>query len=63
MQGSDDPVVPLAQAERFAEALQASGADCTLLVFAGESHGFRRAETVEASLDAELAFYRGRFGD
>ena len=63
LQGSDDPVVPLAQAERFAEALQASGADCTLLVFAGESHGFRRAETVEASLDAELAFYRGRFGD
>jgi hypothetical protein len=27
------------------------------LAFAGESHGFRKAETIVASLEAELSFY------
>jgi dipeptidyl aminopeptidase/acylaminoacyl peptidase len=61
LQGADDPVVPRDQSERFAEALSAHGVRCTLEVFAGESHGFRRAETVEACLVAELAFYRSIF--
>ena len=61
LQGADDPVVPPDQSERFAEALSAHGVRCTLEVFAGESHGFRRAETIEACLAAELGFYRSLF--
>ena len=61
LQGADDPVVPAAQAERFAEALADHGIPCRLVVFEGESHGFRKASTIEASLQAELDFYRSLF--
>ena len=44
-----------------AAALRAGGADCTLVLFEGESHGFRRADTIEAALTAELDFYRALF--
>ena len=32
------------------------------LLFEGESHGFRRAETIARALEAELAFYARVFG-
>jgi dipeptidyl aminopeptidase/acylaminoacyl peptidase len=63
LQGADDPVVPAAQSEGFAERLRAQGVPCRLVVFPGESHGFRQAATIEASLSAELDFYRSLFGD
>ena len=49
---------PLDQAERFAAELRDERVPCRLVVFEGESHGFRRAATIEASLEAELGFYR-----
>ncbi len=61
LQGADDPVVPASQSEGFAARLAAAGVDCRLVVFAGESHGFRRAETIEAALELELSFYRSLF--
>ena len=61
LQGSQDPIVPVDQAERYASELLAAGTDCRLVVFEGESHGFRRADTIEAALEAELAFYRELF--
>jgi len=61
LQGADDPVVPADQSERFAARLEEHGVPCRLIVFAGESHGFRRADTIEASLTAELDFYRALF--
>ncbi|HEX7459565.1 MAG TPA: prolyl oligopeptidase family serine peptidase, partial [Acidimicrobiales bacterium] len=61
LQGADDPVVPPDQSERFAIMLEEAGVPCALTVFAGESHGFRRAETIEACLEAELGFYRTIF--
>jgi dipeptidyl aminopeptidase/acylaminoacyl peptidase len=61
LQGSADPVVPVSQAERFAGELRSGGVDCRLVVFDGEAHGFRRAETIEAALTAELGFYRELF--
>jgi dipeptidyl aminopeptidase/acylaminoacyl peptidase len=61
LQGADDPVVPADQSERFAAQLAEHGVSCRLVVFAGESHGFRRADTIEACLDAELDFYRSLF--
>jgi dipeptidyl aminopeptidase/acylaminoacyl peptidase len=56
-QGTDDPVVPAAQAEGMRKALQAAGTHCDLEFFEGEGHGFRRADTLTACLEAELAFY------
>lgn len=61
LQGEDDPVVPADQSRRFAERLREQGVDCRLVMFAGESHGFRRADTIAACLDAELEFYRSLF--
>jgi dipeptidyl aminopeptidase/acylaminoacyl peptidase len=61
LHGSDDPIVPVSQAREFAERLRVGGADCRLVVFDGESHGFRRADTVESALNAELDFYRELF--
>ncbi len=57
LQGADDPVVPRSQAEAFADALRRKGLPHALVVFPGEQHGFRRAENVVASLEAELSFY------
>jgi dipeptidyl aminopeptidase/acylaminoacyl peptidase len=57
LQGLDDPVVPPAQAEGIAAELAGVGIRYAYLTFAGESHGFRKAATIEAALGAELAFY------
>ena len=56
LQGLDDPIVPPSQAERFRDALQVKGLPHAYLPFEGESHGFRRAETIVAALEAELSF-------
>jgi dipeptidyl aminopeptidase/acylaminoacyl peptidase len=58
LQGLDDRVVPPAQTERLHDALLARGRPCTVRFFEGEGHGFRRAETLEACLNEEVAFYR-----
>src|SRR5579862_5486358 len=57
LQGLDDPIVSPVQAESIAADLAAHGIPYAYLSFAGESHGFRRAETIMASLEAELSFY------
>ncbi len=57
LQGLDDPIVPPRQAESIAAELTAHGIRHALLTFKGESHGFRRAETIIAALEAELSFY------
>jgi dipeptidyl aminopeptidase/acylaminoacyl peptidase len=57
LQGLDDPVVPPAQAESIASDLAAHGIPYAYLAFPGESHGFRKAETIITCLEAELSFY------
>jgi len=57
LQGLDDPIVPPAQSESIATELSAHGIPYALITFAGESHGFRKAESIVASLEAELSFY------
>jgi dipeptidyl aminopeptidase/acylaminoacyl peptidase len=57
LQGLDDPVVPPVQSESIAAELAARGIPYAFLTFAGESHGFRKAESIIASLEAELSFY------
>jgi len=58
LQGDADPIVPPAQATAMVEALRARGVPCRYRSFASEGHGFRRAETVAACLEAEVDFYR-----
>jgi dipeptidyl aminopeptidase/acylaminoacyl peptidase len=57
LQGADDRVVPLAQAEDMAAALRRAGRRVELVVYPGEGHGFRRAETLVDALEREIAFY------
>jgi dipeptidyl aminopeptidase/acylaminoacyl peptidase len=61
-QGLDDAVVPPSQAERMVEALRSKGLPVAYLAFEGEQHGFRKAETIERTLQAELCFYARVFG-
>jgi dipeptidyl aminopeptidase/acylaminoacyl peptidase len=56
-QGLDDPVVPPAQAELIVAALRERGIEHEYHAYEGESHGFRKAETIIDALRAELAFY------
>ncbi len=56
--GPRTPWCPPAQAEGMRAALRAVGTRCDLEFFEGEGHGFRRADTLIACLEAELAFYR-----
>src|SRR3954447_18238843 len=56
-QGLDDPVVPPAQAELIVAALKERGIDHEYHAYEGESHGFRRAETIIDALESELRFY------
>jgi dipeptidyl aminopeptidase/acylaminoacyl peptidase len=62
LQGTEDPVVPPAQAEALRETLAAAGRHCVVRLFEGEGHGFRRSETLVAALEEELAFYRRELG-
>ena len=57
LQGLDDPIVPPSQAELFRDALVRKGIPHAYLAFEGESHGFRKATTNIACLEAELSFY------
>ena len=62
LQGMDDPIVPPSQAETFRDALEAKGIPHAYIPFAGESHGFRRAETVTQVQEASLSFLGQVFG-
>ena len=55
-QGLDDAIVPPNQAEEMVGALRSREIPVAYLSFEGESHGFRRAETIERVAEAELTF-------
>jgi dipeptidyl aminopeptidase/acylaminoacyl peptidase len=57
LQGLDDPIVPPSQAERFRDALVAKGIPHAYRPYEGESHGFRRSETIIDALESSLSFY------
>jgi dipeptidyl aminopeptidase/acylaminoacyl peptidase len=44
------------------EAVRAKGLPTAYVAFEGEQHGFRRAENIKRSLEAELYFYSKVFG-
>lgn len=62
LQGDEDPIVPPNQAEMFRDALAAKSIPHAYLLFAGEQHGFRKAENIITSFEASLSFYGQIFG-
>ena len=56
-QGLEDRVVPPNQAETMVAALRTKGVPVAYVPFAGEQHGFRRAENIQRALECELYFY------
>jgi dipeptidyl aminopeptidase/acylaminoacyl peptidase len=62
LQGLDDAIVPPAQAEIIVAALRKKGLAYAYLAFPGEQHGFRKAENIVRSQEAELYFYGRVFG-
>ena len=56
-QGLDDKIVPPAQAQMMADALQSSNVPYAYLAFDGEQHGFRQAKHIIRRAEAELYFY------
>lgn len=62
LQGTDDRVVPPAQAEAIRDALRRQGVPHAYVLYEGEGHGFRRRETTIDALSAELAFLGEVFG-
>ncbi|MFD9031112.1 prolyl oligopeptidase family serine peptidase [Streptomyces sp. NPDC059567] len=62
LQGLDDVICPPAQAERFLGRMAGRGVPHAYIAFEGESHGFRRAETMIRALEAELSLYAQTFG-
>ena len=62
LQGTDDKVVPQAQADELVAALERNGVPYSYLLFEGEGHGFRKAENIRTAIESELSFYAQIFG-
>jgi dipeptidyl aminopeptidase/acylaminoacyl peptidase len=62
LQGLDDKVVPPAQAEVIVDALKERGVPYAYIAYAGEGHGFRKAENVRHALAAHFSFLAQVFG-
>ena len=56
LQGLDDKVVPPSQSEVIVEALRRRDVPHAYIAFAGEGHGFRKAENVKRAIEAHLSF-------
>jgi dipeptidyl aminopeptidase/acylaminoacyl peptidase len=61
-QGDEDKIVPPNQAEMMVDALRAKKLPVAYVLFAGEQHGFRKAENIKRTLDGEFYFYSRVFG-
>jgi len=62
LQGLDDKVVPPAQSEVIVDALKERGVPHAYIAFAGEGHGFRKAENQKRALAAHASFLAQVFG-
>ncbi len=62
LQGTEDEIVPPNQSEAIVAALADKNIPHAAIYFEGEQHGFRKAENIIRSLEAELWFYGRVFG-
>lgn len=51
LQGDSDPVVPKSQSDALVDAIRRHGGHVEYQVYAGEGHGWSRAETFRDSID------------
>ena len=56
-QGTEDPIVPPSQSERFRDVCVKKGITHKYFAFEGESHGFVRADSLITSLEENLKFF------
>ena len=56
-QGAEDRVVPPSQSEEIYQSLLERKIPTAYLLFQGEQHGFRKAETIQRTLEAQLYFF------
>lgn len=56
-QGDEDKVVPPDQSRLMFEAVRAREIPAAYVLFKGEQHGFRKAESIKRALEGELYFY------
>ena len=61
-QGKEDRIVPPNQAEMMVAALKKKNIPVACLIYEGEQHGFRQAENIKRTLEAEYYFYSRIFG-
>lgn len=62
LQGADDMVVPVTQCQQVADALATMGKRVDLVIYEGEGHGFRKAETITDCMEREVRHYLRTFG-
>ena len=56
-QGDEDKIVPPNQSQMMFEAVRAREIPTAYVLFQGEQHGFRKAESIKRALEGELYFY------
>lgn len=56
-QGADDPIVPPSQSQAFRDACIKNGVKHKYFEFEGESHGFRKSQTITTCAIEELKFF------
>ncbi|KAJ7202150.1 alpha/beta-hydrolase [Mycena pura] len=58
LQGAADPLIPPSQAEDMVRVIRKNGGTCDYILYEGEGHGWRRADTIENALRSEMEFYQ-----
>lgn len=58
LQGDQDKVVPIGQAEEMERVLKSKGADAKLVVFKGEGHGWAMKESVKRTIEEMEALWK-----
>ncbi|KAH0673792.1 uncharacterized protein [Solanum tuberosum] len=61
-QGLEDTVVQPEQARKIYEALKKKGLPVALVEYEGESHGFRKAESIKFTLEQQMVFFARSVG-
>lgn len=56
-QGLEDKIVPPEQSQMMADALSRHGIPHAYIAYEDEQHGFRKAENIKRTAEAELSFY------
>jgi dipeptidyl aminopeptidase/acylaminoacyl peptidase len=58
LQGDEDLVVPMNQAEEMVEMMTKAGRESKLVIFKGEGHGFRQAKNRIAAVEEEEKWWK-----